>query len=243
MGPRAAGRSGPSGIIVVMVVPDDYDAAPERYRTGMAVAAAHAAADLYATVAARLAGIGARTVLDVGCAEGVLRAALGPGGPWLVGLDTSAVLLRRHPAPVVRADATRLPFPAGVFDAVTAINVLYHLDEPAAGAREARRVLGPGGRFVASAISLTDSPELARYHRRPPTGFDAEDAPALLAAVFADVEVHRWDAPLVTLPDRAAVRDYLLGRQAAADAAHRAAREVAVPLAVTKRGALLVARG
>jgi hypothetical protein len=41
----------------------------------------------------------------------------------------------------------------------------------------------------------------------------------------------------VTLPSPAAIRDYLLGRQAPAEAA---AHALPVPLRVTKRGALLV---
>ncbi|WP_222263019.1 hypothetical protein [Modestobacter marinus] len=51
----------------------------------------------------------------------------------------------------------------------------------------------------------------------------------------------RWDAPLVTLPDAAAVRDHLLGRQAPPDAATRAAEELRPPVRVTKRGALVIA--
>jgi SAM-dependent methyltransferase len=143
--------------------------------------------------------------------------------------------------PVVRADATRLPFTAGAFDAVTALNVLYHLPDPLPALREARRVLRPGAHLLASAISRTDSPELAAYWRRPETTFDAEDAPGIVGQVFADVSVHRWDAPLVTLPDAPAIRDYLTGRQAPAAAAEAAARALPTPLRVTKRGALLVA--
>src|SRR3712207_8180895 len=59
-----------------------------------------------AEVAARLAVLGARRVLDVGCADGVLRSAVSPG-PLVVGLDTAAALLRAHPPPVVRADAAQ----------------------------------------------------------------------------------------------------------------------------------------
>jgi hypothetical protein len=45
----------------------------------------------------------------------------------------------------------------------------------------------------------------------------------------------------VTLPSATAIRDHLLGRQAPATA-EAAARALPVPLRVTKRGALLLAR-
>jgi hypothetical protein len=98
------------------------------------------------------------------------------------------------------------------------------------------------GHVLTSTISREDSPELAAYWRRPRTTFDAEDAPAILGLVFAEVTVHRWDAPLLTLPDAAAVRDYLLGRQAPRAAAEAAAAELSTPMRVTKRGAVLVGR-
>jgi hypothetical protein len=37
--------------------------------------------------------------------------------------------------------------------------------------------------------------------------FDAELAPGMLEGLFAELEVERWDAPLLELPDREAVRD------------------------------------
>lgn len=227
---------------VRVIVPFDYDVDPERYRSGMRIAGAHAEASLYDWVARMLRDLGARNVLDVGCADGPLRAALPPRDPRLTGLDLSAALLRAHPPPVVRGDAARLPFVDSAFDGVTMLNVLYHSPDPSAALREARRVLCFDGHVLTSTISREDSPELAAYWRRPRTTFDAEDAPAILGLVFAEVTVHRWDAPLLTLPDAAAVRDYLLGRQAPRAAAEAAAAELSTPMRVTKRGAVLVGR-
>lgn len=226
----------------MMAVPFDYDAAPDRYRLGMRIAQTHSTASLYDRVATMLAELGAGLVLDVGCADGVLRAALPPSGPRLIGLDVSATMLRAHPPPVVRADAARLPFADGSVDAVTALNVLYHLPDPLPAVREAHRVLGRGGHLLAAAIARDDSPELGAYWLRPATSFDAEDAPDLLARVFDSVTVHPWDAPLVELPSSAAIRDYLLGRQVPAKVADAASRELPLPLRVTKRGALVLAR-
>jgi SAM-dependent methyltransferase len=224
-----------------VAVPFDYDTSPQRYRLGMQVADAYAAESLYGRAARLLRDLDAGIVLDVGCADGVLRRALPPAGPWLVGLDVSMTLLRDHPPPVVRGDAVRLPFTDKAFDAVTALNVLYHLPSPLPTLREVRRVLRGGGHLLASAIARDDSPELAAYWQRPPTPFDAEDAPDILARVFGEVAVHAWDAPLVILPDGDAIRDYLVGRQAPRAAAEAAARGLPAPLRVTKRGALLVA--
>ena len=60
--------------------------------------------------------------------------------------------------------------------------------------------------------------------------------------MFGQIQVWRWDAPLVRLPDRDAVRDYLVARFVPAEAAVAAAAQVATPAAITKRGALILAR-
>lgn len=222
-------------------VPCDYDTDPERYRLGMRTARAHTRADLYGRVARLLGALGAGTVLDVGCADGALRAALPAPGPWLVGLDASETLLRDHPPRVLRADARRLPVRDRAVDAVTALDVLYHLPDPMPALREARRVLRAGGHLLAATIACTDSPEFSAYWSRSATSFDAEDAPGLLARVVDSMAVFAWDAPLVTLPDAAAIRRYLIGRQVRAEIAVAAADELPTPLSVTKRGALIVA--
>jgi SAM-dependent methyltransferase len=159
-----------------------------------------------------------------------------------VGLDAAATMLAAHPPPVVQADATALPFADGVFDVAVAVNVLDHLPEATLAVAEAHRVLAAGGTLVAATASRHDSPELAAVWRPPPASFDAEDGPGLVASVFGYVEVERWDAPLVRLPDRDAVRDYLIARFVAPEDAAAAAGRVATPVAITKRGALLYAR-
>lgn len=220
--------------------PSDYDADPERYRRGMRLTERYAGGDLYATIAELLDGSAARTVLDVGCAEGRLRAAV-DGRITVVGLDASRTMLRAHPPPAVRADAAALPLRDSTVDAVVTVNTYDHLDGVPAALDEARRVLVPGGLFVAAAISRADSPELAGFWRPSPSPFDAEDAPGLVETVFGNARVRRWDAPLVRLPDPAAVRDYLLTRFAARDVAENAAASLDTPLWITKRGALVLA--
>lgn len=222
-------------------VPADYDATPERYRLGMRQSRDLSASDLYERIAELLVRDGRRLVLDVGCGEGPLRTAL-PADRRLIGVDVSRVMLENHPAPVVQADATALPFASGSVDAVVAVNMLYHLEDPAVALGEAQRVVADDGLFVAATISRDDSPELAEVWRPPRTTFDAEEAPALVGSVFGNVEVEPWDAPLVTLTSPETVRDYLVVRFVDPDTAARAARLVRTPLSVTKRGALVRAR-
>jgi demethylmenaquinone methyltransferase/2-methoxy-6-polyprenyl-1,4-benzoquinol methylase len=94
--------------------------------------------------------------LDVACGSGKLTRELakltGPTG-LAVGLDFSSGMLRvasgggAGPS-YVRADALHLPFPAGVFDAVTVAFGLRNFTDPEQGLREMARVLKPGGRAL-----------------------------------------------------------------------------------------------
>jgi hypothetical protein len=54
--------------------------------------------------------------------------------------------------------------------------------------------------------------------------------------------VVRWDAVLLRLPSRQAIRDYLVGKGVDAGRAEAVAAGIEVPLPVTKRGALVFAR-
>jgi hypothetical protein len=60
-----------------------------------------------------------------------------------------------------------------------------------------------------------------------------------MAEHFDAIEVDSWDLPLLTLPTRDAVRDYLIGKGTDAISAAKAAASVDLPLTVTKRGAIV----
>jgi hypothetical protein len=81
---------------------------------------------------------------------------------------------------------------------------------------------------------------LAPVWRPEPTPFDAEHAPDIVASVFGEVHVDSWDAPLLTLPDTAAITDYLIARFVPAQQAAANGRRLSAPLVVTKRGALVL---
>jgi len=97
---------------------------------------------------------GAETVLDVGCGGGFLSNPLAEAGFRVTGVDQSHEALsiaRQHDTTssvrYVRSDAFGLPFADHSFDAVTAMDFLEHVDDPARVIAEAARLLKPGGTF------------------------------------------------------------------------------------------------
>ena len=81
-------------------------------------------------------------VVEVGAGPGLFAAYARERRPDLRWTSTELQPTRYND---VVADAARLPFAAGVADAVLAVDVVHHLAAPRAFFREARRVLAPGG--------------------------------------------------------------------------------------------------
>jgi SAM-dependent methyltransferase len=225
-----------------VALPPDYDDDPERWRTNRRTVAAFTSESDHTVVAARFCDEGLAPILDVGCGDGHLADELPAGSGW-VGVDASAAQVASAPRPVVLADAEHLPVRSGSCGAVAALWMLYHLDDPTVAIAEARRVLRPGGLFAASTSRRDDAPELlAHLPPQPASTFDAEEAPAIVASVFGDVDVESWDGPHVRLPDRDGAREYLIGRGLDGEVAAEVAARLDVPLEVTKRGCIVWAR-
>jgi len=99
-----------------------------------------------------------RTVLDIGCGNGMYLAELAfrRFAGRVVGADLSIGMLaaarqradRRLTLALANADATALPFADGTADLTLAMHMLYHVPDPSRALRELRRVTKPGGRVV-----------------------------------------------------------------------------------------------
>jgi len=228
----------------VTAVPSDYDDDPGRFAANQAATARLVAqADVHVEVAEHFVAVGCRRVLDIGGGNGQLAALLNERGVASVVADP-ARYVEQAPPPVVRAEATGLPFAAATFDAAAALWMLYHLAEPRAALLEAHRVLRPGGLLAVCAPSRFNDPELAAVLPGwgTPSTFDAENGVAQLEAVFPDLETQVWDEPMATLPDAGAAALFLRGRGLSGQEAIEAAGRLTLPLRVTKRGFLAVAR-
>ncbi len=101
---------------------------------------------------------GAR-VLDLGCGVGSFSALLAARSMRVMCVDVSEenveAVRRRHPElPVVRANATALPFDDDAFDAAVLMEVLEHVEDDRAALSELRRVVRDDGLLILSAPNL-----------------------------------------------------------------------------------------
>jgi SAM-dependent methyltransferase len=110
-------------------------------------------------------------ILDVGCGTGATTMAIANGGAVL-GIDLGAEAVtsaRARGLEVAQMDATSIGARSESFGLVVALDVLEHLDDPMAAAREFRRALRPGGRLLVTVPAyqwLWSSHDVALGHRR-----------------------------------------------------------------------------
>jgi SAM-dependent methyltransferase len=111
-------------------------------------------------------------VLEVGAGTGIVSATMAARGfdpfPIDISLEMLAQGAARFPHRRVNADAVRLPYRSGRFEAVVFIWSLHHISEPEGALQEAARVSRPGGCVVSVAGPVMEGPddEIRRAHDR-----------------------------------------------------------------------------
>jgi SAM-dependent methyltransferase len=93
-------------------------------------------------------------IADLGCGSGVFTDLLRWMGFASLGVDISPKLValgrsKYAGLELIEGDAENLPFDSGSFDGVLLSGLIHHFPEPRRLATEVRRILKPGGRFVA----------------------------------------------------------------------------------------------
>lgn len=154
-------------------------------------------------------------VLEVGCGIGAFAARVLDALPGvdLVATDQSprfVDLTAARGVPARLAGIESLPFEDDAFDLVAAMWMLYHVPDLQRGLAEVRRVLRPGGTFVAVTNGDHHLAKLRQAAGGPlaVTEFSSENGEAALRAHFDDV--HREDlATRAIFPDHAAALAYL----------------------------------
>ena len=155
-----------------------------------------------------------RSVLDIGCGAGAALRELAEQHPAavLIGCDISPLAIETASAlnePYVKAGRMSffrcgvpdLPFADGAFDTAFSVESLYFWPDQAAGLREIRRVLAPGGFFMTALEmvgGMMDERKLAIVeHLKMICPTREELADLMLSAGFEDVSVefepeHCW---------------------------------------------------
>lgn len=146
-------------------------------------------------------------VLDLAAGTGTSSEPLAAAGAQVVPADFSMGMLqvgrrRRPDLPFSAADATRLPFADGVFDAVTISFGLRNVVDPDAALRELLRVTQPGGRLLVCEFSHpTWAPWRTVYSR-----YLMRALPAIARRVSSDPESYVYLAESIRAwPDQAAL--------------------------------------
>nr|WP_314442558.1 bifunctional 2-polyprenyl-6-hydroxyphenol methylase/3-demethylubiquinol 3-O-methyltransferase UbiG [uncultured Sphingomonas sp.] len=141
-----------------------------------------------------------RTALDVGCGAGLLAEPLARLGAHVTGIDAAPELIeaaRTHAGEAglaIRYVAGEVAALDGVFDLVTALEVIEHVADPAGFVRSLEQRLAPGGLLIMSTPARTAwsrllTITLAEGTGRIPRGthdFDQFLSPEQLTALLAD---------------------------------------------------------
>ena len=113
----------------------------------------------------RLEPLPGRSVLDVGCGDGLLALELAGRGAHVVGVDASQRMIaaaRRRAAGRLDvsfhvARAEDLPFRTAEFDIALAVTMLCFVEDASVALKEMARVVKPGGRLVVGELGRFSS--------------------------------------------------------------------------------------
>jgi SAM-dependent methyltransferase len=155
--------------------------------------------------------VNAGDVLNAGAGAGSLTASLIDRGYCVTSVDMSEPFVERlrdvtaGRGEVEWADLTKLQFPDASFDGVVCGEVLEHIPDDVAALRELRRVLRPGGVFVATVPANPWRYDwfdkwVGHIRRYTPEGM----AERLREAGFEDADVDGWGFPVTGLYHRQA---------------------------------------
>jgi ArsR family transcriptional regulator len=118
-------------------------------------------------------------VLDVGSGDGAAAAHLAPYCRSLTCVDASEPMVEAARRRLARfknvnarcADAHKLPFDEGSFDAALVFHTLTYAERPAAVVAECARVLRPGGRLVVLSLDAHEHQSLTEAYGERHPGF------------------------------------------------------------------------
>jgi ubiquinone/menaquinone biosynthesis C-methylase UbiE len=118
-----------------------------------------------ADVARELAGIGPTDrLVDIGCGPGVAARRAAAAGTTVIGVDPATIMLRvarlrdvRHRVRFLEGRAEHLPVEDNWATVAWTLASVHHWPDVNAGIAEARRVLAPGGRFIAIERRIEDT--------------------------------------------------------------------------------------
>jgi SAM-dependent methyltransferase len=116
---------------------------------------------LYKSILSCLPVLGRCKLLDLGCGAGTFCAVAASIGVDATGLDSAPAMItlareRVSDAEFVLGEMMDLPYPAGVFHVVTAINSVQHATSARGVLREARRVARAGASIVIATLGPED---------------------------------------------------------------------------------------
>jgi ubiquinone/menaquinone biosynthesis C-methylase UbiE len=165
--------------------------------------------------AASIASVAPTSILEVGCGTGEFAARLLGEHPTatLVATDQSmrmVNLTRKGGVDARVADVMDLPFDDARFDVVVAMWMLYHVPDLYRALAQVRRVLRPGGLFVAATNGDEHLADLLREAGgdRLITQFSIENGRAALETHF-DYVKQSYLATRAVFPDHASAQSYL----------------------------------